>query len=181
LDTLVIIVAGTVAVFWGGYQASKRFPVVGALVAALLLVCAWFLVRLDLRPSSIGEGAPSGAGAFLGLLWLLEIGAVLLAGTLLWAGWRGKDHPLSKTLFLFLFVPFTIYAGFVIAPNFGAHPQSPPVGTGASHEQHGSKMDGYIWAIDSQFVSDDDCKNGTAEFLAGCREGVVANRARQAK
>jgi hypothetical protein len=181
LSTIVIFVVGIVIVFWGGYQGSKRFPLFGALVATLLLIGAWFLIRLDLRPSSLGDGAPSSAGAFLGLLLLLEIAAVLLAGTMLWAGWRGSDHPLAKTLFFFMFVPFAVYAVFANAPDLGARHPSPSVRNEVSHVQQGSKKDGYIWAIDSQFLSEDDCKSGTPEFLAGCREGVVTNRARHAE
>jgi len=110
LETIFAFVIGTALVCWGAYQAAKRFPVVGCLVAALLLLGALLLIRLDLSPSSLGEGAPSGAGAALGVLLLLEIVSIFLAGTLLLAGWRGHDHPLSKTLFLFLFLPFVVYA-----------------------------------------------------------------------
>lgn len=179
MNPIVIIGSGLAIAFWGGYQGSKRFPVLGTIGAVFLLIGALLLMRLDLRASTLGDGAPSSAAAFLGLMWLLEIAAVLLAGTLLWAGWRGGEHPLPKMLLIFVFVPVCVYTVFANWPAPGVHPSpAPPRTTAPQEQQQGAKKDGYIWALDSQFVSEDDCKNGAPAFLAGCREGVAANRAR---
>lgn len=185
LETLFLILICTALLFWGGYQRAKRTPLLGSIAAVILLFGALFLVRLDLGTTTLGDGAPSGAGAFLGFLILLEFICIFLAGTLLVAGWRGSDYPLAKTLFLFLFLPFATYAIYSAIPS-----QSIPAkkagmrgdhGNNRSNIQVGSKKDGYVWAIDSEFLSASECKNGTSEFLAGCLEGVAKNLARQAK
>jgi hypothetical protein len=178
LEIVFAFVIGTAFGFWGAYQAAKRFPVVGSLVAVLLLVGAFFLVRLDLSPSSLGDGAPSGAGAALGLLLLIEFVSILLAGTLLLAGWRGRDHPLSKTLFLFLFLPFVVYAVVAAAPKSNRSAGKPVTRESGGVKQLDKWKEGYIWAIDSQFLSEEECKNDSPEFVVGCRQGVAKNRAR---
>ena len=181
MDTLFVIFAGIAFVFWGGYRCAERFPLLGSLLAVMLLLGAWFLVRPDVRASSIGDGAPSGAGAFLGLLWLLEAAGILLAGTLLLAGWRRHDHPLSVALFFFLFLPFVTYAIYMAMPSPSSSPQTSPMSNSANIGQQGTKKDAYVWAIDSQFLVESECTNGSLEFVAGCKEGVAKNRARHAE
>ncbi|MBS0583913.1 MAG: hypothetical protein JSS42_12505 [Proteobacteria bacterium] len=178
MEPLFLILAGVVATFWLGYQGAKRFPLLGSLVAILLLVGAGALIRLDLRPSGLGDGAPSSAGAFLGLLLLLEAACILLSGTLLVAGWRARQHLLSRALFLFLFLPFAAYAIFQVVP---VAPQGTSIKTGRTEsELSGTKKDGYVWALDSSFLAESECRGATPEFVAGCKDGVARNRARQA-
>jgi hypothetical protein len=177
---LFLILAGIGATFWGGYQGARRFPALGSLVAVLLLVGAGALIHLGLGPSSLGDGAPSGAVAFLGLLWLLEAACILLAGTLLLAGWRAHQHVLAKILFLFLFMPFTAYAIFQAIP---AAPRKTTINSAEQvrAEPTGTKKDGYVWAVDSNFLTDSECHGASQEFIAGCKDGVARNRAREAK
>ena len=181
MNTLEIFLAGFALSLWGAYQGGRRYPLAASFLAILLLIGAGLLMRLDLRASTLGDGAPSSAGAFLGLLVLIQFGAILLAGTLLVAGWLADDHPLAKSLLLFAFLPFVGYVAFTEIPDFSRAPVVQAARPGAVVEQKGGRKDGYIWALDSQFLSEDDCRNGSPEFLAGCKEGVAKNRTLQSQ
>jgi hypothetical protein len=180
LDTLLVIVVGICALFWGGYVGAKRYPRVGALLALLLLVVSGALARLRLDGSGLGEGAPSGAVAFIGFVWLAEVVGILISATLLVAGWRANDSPLSKTLLFFVCVPVAAYAVFQALPAADRSRANAPTGPTAK-EPTGTRKDGYIWALDANFLSEADCHGASPEFVAGCKEGVVKNRAREAK
>jgi hypothetical protein len=137
------------------------------------------IVHLDLGSTTLGDGATSSSAAFLGFLWVLEFISALLAATLFVAGWISHDHAISKFFFLCIFIPTLVYALLSAMPMkkiiTKADQQNERV-----QVQHGSEKDGYIWAIDSQFISDNECKNGSADFLAGCRKGVAKNQAHNA-
>lgn len=181
LNPLHIYLAGFGLTLWGAYQGGRRYPLAGSFLAILLLIGAGLLMRLDLRASSLGDGAPSSAAAFLGLLLLIQIAAIVLAGTLLVAGWMADDHPLPKSLLLFGFLPFVGYVAFTEIPDSKHAPAQPATRAIVNPEQKGGRKDGYVWALDSQFLSEDDCRNGSAEFLAGCRDGVAKNRTLQSQ
>ncbi|MFM9835047.1 MAG: hypothetical protein ACKVOA_02980 [Methylophilaceae bacterium] len=179
MEPLVFILAGIAFAFYGSYWTGSRFPTLGSTIGLLFLCCSIMIVHLDLGSATLGDGATSSSAAFLGILWILEFISILLAATLFIAGWISHDHAISKFFFVCLFVPTLVYALFSAMPkkniNTKATQQIGPV-----QIQQGSKNDGYIWAIDSQFISDKECKNGSPEFLAGCRQGVTKNQARDA-
>jgi|GEM_PF-5004879 len=172
MATLLYILAGTALAAFGAYRLGKWAPLLGSLVALALLAAAWLLIRQHLTAASLGDGAPSSAGVFIGLLVLVEFAAILLAGTLLFAGWKEHKHPLSSTLFLFLFLPLLLYAIYDAVPSAPPRPATAPDTT-----PRATRQDGYIWALDAQIMSAAECRNGNAEYLAGCREGVAKNRA----
>jgi hypothetical protein len=179
LEPLVFIIAGTAFAFYCSYWAGSRFPILGSIIGLLLLFCSITIVHLDLGSATLGDGATSSSAAFLGFLWILEFISMLLAATLFIAGWINHDHAISKLFFVCLFIPTLVYA------LFSAMPKKKIVTEAAQQNervqiQQGSKNDGYIWAIDSQIISDNECKNGSPEFLAGCRQGVAKNQARNA-
>jgi hypothetical protein len=151
------------------------------MLAAASLVGAWLLARLDLGAATLGDGAPSGAGAFLGLLLILEALCILLAGLLLIVGWHRHDHTPSKVLFIFLFLPVTLLAAFSTVPPSRPSSPDPARGSPASPGASGSRTDGYIWALDANFLSEDECLGSSPEFVAGCKDGVARNRARLSK
>lgn len=181
MDSLIVTLIGVGALFWSGHQLARRKPALGSMLAVILLAGAFVLVQQDLSPASLGEGAPSSAGAFLGMLWLLEFAFILLAGTMLAAGWRAAGHAMSRNLLFFVFAPFCAYALLKALP---ASYRSASTGTPAqpvATEPTGTRLDGYTWAVDSDFRSDGDCHGASPEFVAGCKEGVAKNRERASK
>lgn len=175
MDTLLLVVVGFGFAVVGGYRLSRRVPILGSMAALVLLGVALVLMKSGALTTTLGDGAPSSAGAFLGLLWLIAMAAIVLAGVFLVAGWRAEDNPLPKVLLLFVFLPCVAWFLWLAFPD--ARPKTGPVQERPQATiQQGSRKDGYLWAIDSQFFSEADCRNGTEEFLAGCREGVAKNQ-----
>lgn len=161
---------------WGGYRAGKRFPRLAALAAVLLLAGAGFIVHLDLGLPGVGDGAPTGAAASLFLLMVLEYTGIALAGTLLLSGWRGTGHPLSRALFVLLFLPLTTYAVYRSAAG-PSHYQPPAPGAVVQDDWR----DGYAWALDNRVLSATDCKAGSARYQQGCTDGIRKNVGRLQK
>jgi hypothetical protein len=182
MNMLTVLAAGMVFVFWAGYRGALRFPNGAALLAIALLIGSGRLMTLDLGASSLGDGAPSSAGAFLGLLWLMEGLCTVLAGMLLLVGWRARDQVLPKTLFLVLYLPFAGYVAFSAWPH-AKRPtaQAATPGVASTPGPTGSRKDGYLWALDSNFLSDGECQGASPDFVAGCKEGVAKNLARQSQ
>lgn len=187
MNVIALIALAGVIACWGGYRLAARFPVAGIVAAMALLVGAWQLSRLDLRPGTLADGAPSGAVAFLGMLMLAEWSATMLAGTTLLGSWRGAGNRIAAALFVVVFVPVALFIAYGAMQTL--RPSAPSASRAAPRDARhdsiaapaapsGSRMDGYIWAIDSHFLDDSECRGTSAVFVDGCKAGVAKNRAR---
>ncbi len=150
----------------------------GVEVAGVLVQLALLQQVLDYR-RSMGCGEQC-AYAAMGLMVMLLAGAyvfipgvvaALYLGREAYSRWR-QDGPLLTVLLHA--APLVLLGVLVTAAALPAPKRNPvPVPkTAAPLSNADQEMAGYVWASDTVIVAEQDCRQGSASFIVGCRRYV---------